>query len=66
MALQGSRCPNFNHSRTNAPVRYCPICGEVVNDRIPDKMCVQTEHAKSRRDRNKFCVHCGEQVIQAI
>jgi hypothetical protein len=21
------KCPNFNHGRPNAPVRFCPVCG---------------------------------------
>ena len=24
-------CPNLNHRRTDAPVRFCPTCGGVVN-----------------------------------
>jgi rRNA maturation protein Nop10 len=61
---KGNRCPNFNHSRTNAPVRCCPQCGKVVNENIPIKNCTQDEHAKSRRERDKFCLYCGEQLIK--
>jgi len=64
MRRQENRCLNTNHSRTNAPVRFCPMCGEVVNINIPIKNCTQDEHAKSRRDRNKYCVNCGEQLIK--
>ena len=62
--MQSARCPNANHSRTNAPVRYCPMCGDVVNGNMPTKRCREEEHAKSRRDQNKYCVDCGEQLIK--
>ena len=64
MRRQENRCPNLNHSRTNVTVHFCPMCGEVVNINIPIKNCTQDEHAKSRRDRNKYCVDCGEQLIK--
>ena len=59
-------CSNFNHRRPNAPVRFCPMCGEVVNNNIPLEACTADKHAKSRRDRNKYCVDCGEQLIQEM
>ncbi len=64
MIRRGERCPNFNHARTNPPVRFCSMCGEVMNSRIPMKVCSEEKHAKGRRERNKFCVDCGEQLIQ--
>ena len=57
-------CSNFNHRRTDAPVRSCPSCGEIVNQNLSIRKCSQDEHAKKRRDRSKFCVDCGEQLIQ--
>jgi len=57
-------CPNFNHRETNAPVRFCPNCGKVVNARIPAKQCREQSHAKARVDRSKYCVDCGEQLIK--
>lgn len=62
--MQKNRCPNTNHSRTNAPVRCCPMCGDVVNGNVPTKKCSVGEHAKSRRDQSKYCVDCGEQLIK--
>jgi rRNA maturation protein Nop10 len=62
MVIQGKRCRNFNHGRPNAPVRFCPTCGEVVNEGIPSRKCNEQEHAKRRRERNKYCVQCGEQL----
>ena len=56
-------CPNFNHRKTNPPVRHCPGCGEVVNKNIPAKECVQEEHAKKRRERSRYCIDCGLQLI---
>ena len=49
-------CPNFNHRETNAPVRFCPNCGKVVNARIPAKRCREQSHAEARVDRSKYCV----------
>jgi hypothetical protein len=58
MISNGNRCPNLNHSRTNAPVRFCPRCGEVVNENIPIRKCTTAEHARSRIER--------EQVLCAL
>jgi len=57
-------CPNRNHGRKDAPVRCCPSCGEVVNGIILARKCTEDEHARRRRDMNKYCVNCGEQLIQ--
>ena len=54
----------MNHRRSDAPVRYCPSCGEVVNENIILKKCSDAEHAVSRKDRYKYCVHCGLQLIK--
>lgn len=62
--MQGTRCPNHNHSRTNVTVRFCPMCGEVVNADILQRKCREEEHAGLRRARDKYCVHCGKQLIQ--
>jgi len=64
MMPQKSICPNLNHSRTDAPVRYCPMCGKVVNKYRPIKTCTQEEHAKSLRKRTRYCMHCGDQLIK--
>ncbi len=61
--LQRNNCLNFNHGRVNAPVRFCPMCGGVVNGNIPIKECSEEEHAKRRREINNYCVDCGEQLI---
>ncbi len=60
---QGNRCPNVNHGRVNAPVRFCPMCGGVVNGNIIIKKCSEEEHAIKRRERNKYCIDCGKQLI---
>lgn len=64
--IQKNSCPNFNHGRVNAPVHACPMCGEVVNGDIPIKNCSEDEHAKRRKDRNKYCVDCATRLIQEI
>jgi len=40
------------------------MCGDVVNRNIPIKNCSEEEHAKKRKDRNKYCIDCGKQLIQ--
>lgn len=57
------RCLNFNHGRPDAPVRFCPMYGEVVNQNISPELCSEEEHAKKRHERIKHCVDCGEQLI---
>jgi len=60
--MKPSRCPNLNHRRTTAMVRYCHECGERVNANIAGKNCTQEAHAVARRNRNRFCMDCGEQL----
>ncbi len=57
------RCLNYNHGRPNAPVRFCPICGEVVNKNISAEVCGEEKHARKRREGSTYCVDCGEQFI---
>lgn len=57
-------CPNLNHRRDDALVRYCPSCGEVVNANVIIKKCSEKEHAESRMNRSNYCVHCGLQLIK--
>ena len=59
------RCLNYNHGRANAPVRFCPTCGEVVNNNISAEECSEEKHARKRRDGSMYCVDCGEQLIQS-
>ena len=56
-------CPNLNHRRTDAPVRFCPRCGEVVNEKVPIKACTDEKHAITRRQGDEYCVDCGERLI---
>jgi len=63
--MQATSCPNFNHRRSNAPVRFCPDCGEVVNDAVPAQKCSKDKHAEKRRELSKYCSDCGEQLIGA-
>ncbi len=62
--MQKDKCLNFNHGRLNVPVRYCPMCGKIVNEKIPSERCSEEEHAKSRRNRNRYCLDCGKQLIK--
>ena len=62
--MKQNRCPNLNHSRGDAPVRFCPACGEVVNGNVNIKKCSEEEHAIKRRNMNKYCVDCGTQLVR--
>ena len=62
--MNPNECPNLNHRRTDAPVRCCPNCGHVVNERIPIKNCSEETHAKRRMEHSTFWVDCGEQIIK--
>jgi predicted RNA-binding Zn-ribbon protein involved in translation (DUF1610 family) len=58
-----SFCPNLNHRRSDAQLRFCPNCGEVVNDAIPIRVCSKEMHARMRRNQSKYCPNCGDQLI---
>jgi len=58
----GVRCSNMNHSRTNAPVKHCPMCGEVVNSAIRNR-CDDVKHAARRKERSMFCHDCGKKLV---
>jgi hypothetical protein len=60
-----NNCINLNHGRVGVPVRFCPMCGEVVNGTISSMRCDEAEHATMRRKMNKYCVDCGEQLIKS-
>ncbi len=62
--MQKERCPNYNHGRLNVPVRFCPMCGEVVNEKISMAKCSEEQHAKSRRKQYEYCMDCGKQLRQ--
>jgi len=53
MLMRGEICSNCNHWKSNILVRFCSMCGEVVNEKISVKKCVEEEHAIKRRQRNK-------------
>jgi hypothetical protein len=55
------RCTNMNHGRTNAPVKYCPSCGDTVNQ-AANTRCDAAKHADQRKSRNAFCVDCGKSL----
>ena len=66
MTRRGIACTNMNHRRSDAPVRFCPMCGEVVNESLATKRCPEEEHGRQRREQNKYCVDCGEELIQRM
>jgi hypothetical protein len=54
----------MNHRRADAPVRFCPSCGEVVNGGVQIKRCGEMRHAPKRLSGDRFCVDCGERLIK--
>ena len=66
MIMRTSTCPNLNHRRSDAPVRFCSMCGKVVNENIQLRRCAEEKHTKRRREMSKYCVDCGKQLIQGI
>jgi hypothetical protein len=56
-------CPNLNHRRGDAPVRYCPQCGVMVNSDHRIAACTEDRHAAARRQQSTFCAHCGVRLI---
>lgn len=59
MATIRTHCPNFNHGKSNAPVRNCPRCGDPVNAALRPKTCAESAHATRRKSGDAFCVDCG-------
>ena len=58
--LKKEKCQNMNHSKMNVQVRHCSMCGDVVNKNISKKYCVDGEHFRRRKERNRYCVDCGK------
>jgi hypothetical protein len=56
-------CNNLNHRRADAPVRNCPQCGGVVNDRVRMMSCTDAAHGSARRSHAAYCINCGTQLI---
>jgi rRNA maturation protein Nop10 len=59
----GTSCPNLNHRRGDAPVRYCPQCGGTVNSAHPIVACPADRHTAARRQQSVFCAYCGVRLI---
>lgn len=62
--MSETSCPNLNHSHQHATVRHCPICGDVVNARVPLKRDCREQHARRRREQRAYCTDCGEQLMR--
>lgn len=60
--MKNTRCPNMNHGRLNAPVRNCPMCGEIVNKAVRVR-CDEEKHRAQRKERNTFCCDCGKKLV---
>lgn len=69
MTSPEDRCLNDNHGRPNALVRFCSMCGELLNEKILQRCATvvpahRGKHAKKRLERNKYCVDCGDLLTQ--
>jgi predicted RNA-binding Zn-ribbon protein involved in translation (DUF1610 family) len=62
MPRHATMCTNLNHRRSDAPVRFCPSCGETVNAKVNALRCASTQHDVQRRGGATFCVDCGERL----
>ncbi|HVR03714.1 MAG TPA: hypothetical protein VMT47_16370 [Polyangia bacterium] len=47
-------------------MRFCPSCGDVVNDKVTSIRCASTNHDARRRGGSIFCVDCGERLAKAL
>ena len=54
------KCSNMNHSKINVLVRFCSMCGEIVNGRVTVKNCSLEKHSRARRERSRYCTDCGK------
>jgi rRNA maturation protein Nop10 len=61
--MRAKRCPNDNHGRMVVRIRFCPSCGQVLNDKIASRKCPADAHAKMRRSRSTYCMDCGEGLV---
>lgn len=59
-------CCNCNHWKSIVLVHFCSMCGGEVNKKISIIECTEEEHAIKRRNRNKYCVDCGKQLIMGL
>jgi len=51
----------MNHGRSNVPIRFCPDCGEEINNTRKER-CDEVKHASRRKSRNIFCFDCGKKI----
>jgi predicted RNA-binding Zn-ribbon protein involved in translation (DUF1610 family) len=52
----------MNHSRSNAPIKFCPTCGELINASAGAR-CDEQKHASRRKERLHYCFDCGKNLI---
>jgi hypothetical protein len=64
--MPAERCTNQNHSKMNVTVRFCAACGEIVNKNVKIRECSDEEHARSRKERNHYCINCGKDLKAAL
>lgn len=61
--MKPESCNNSDHYHDSPTIRNCPDCGKVVNGNITVGRCQGQSHTKLRTEMNKFCVDCGEQLV---
>ncbi len=55
MMTEKNHCPK-------PPAYSYPAYGEIVNHIIPIKSCQEEKHARTQRNRDKYCVDFGKQL----
>lgn len=60
------KCLNVNHRRANSPFRFCPSCGEVLNNSVPISICGMEKHTKEIGRGDKYCRICGERFTRQM
>jgi len=56
-----SKCESVYHKAEmkTAPFRFCPDCGEIINDRLKTKSDCSKYHTLRKTKGNKYCPDCG-------
>ena len=59
-----SNCVNLNHTKMNVLVRFCSLCGEIVNRKIQTRNCSESTHSERKKGGSKFCIDCGKKLVK--
>ncbi len=59
-----SKCQSVYHrpDMKVAPFKFCPDCGEIINDKLRPKADCARTHTLRKTKGNKYCPDCGEKL----